>query len=219
MVFHRFLSGPRAVSLRINDQQVVGWDPFLADHPASQPLPVEHLPFAGGRVTVSPHVLPHISRLTAQEHRLAAGPRGWNAHQGFYVYRARRLLVAGDWLGLAVYSRRSTTSSRGSRSTWTTRWTSPWQIDVRKATARIPGPLRDPLRRIAETTRQRASEAYRFRGKTVARSSDDGAIRFVWRRVQGRDGAVSYRINRDHPLIAGALSRTPARAAAASSTS
>ena len=26
------------------------------------------------------------------------GIKGWNAQQGFYVYRADRLIVSGDWL-------------------------------------------------------------------------------------------------------------------------
>ena len=39
-------------------------------------------------------------RLSSEKHRIAGGPSGWNAHQGFYVYRNRRLLLPGDWLGL-----------------------------------------------------------------------------------------------------------------------
>src|SRR6266568_6575838 len=40
------------------------------------------------------------TRISSQTHVGAAGPHGWNAQQGFYVYRNRRLLVPGDWLGL-----------------------------------------------------------------------------------------------------------------------
>ena len=35
----------------------------------------------------------------------AAGPKGWNAHQGFYVYRNKRLIIDGDWLGLGTWNR------------------------------------------------------------------------------------------------------------------
>lgn len=31
-----------------------------------------------------------------------AGPEGWTAQQGFYIYRNERLLVAGSWLGLGT---------------------------------------------------------------------------------------------------------------------
>ena len=49
--------------------------------------------------------LPYQSGLFFEQKRLkgqcsASGVHGWNAHQGFYVYRNERMLVAGDWLGL-----------------------------------------------------------------------------------------------------------------------
>jgi hypothetical protein len=206
MVFHRFLTGPQAVSLRVNGARVEAWDPFLSDHAASQQLPIERLAFEGGWVVVNPHVLPHISRLSVEEHRIASGPRGWNAHQGFYVYRARRLLVSGDWLGLPYKQEEHHKLARIAIDL-ENEMDLAWQIDVRKATARIPGQLRDPLRRIAEATRKRAAAAYRFRGKTVARTTRDAGTHFVWRRVMGRDGAVSYRISRNHPLVVRALSQ------------
>ena len=39
--------------------------------------------------------------LSEKELKEAEGPSGWTAQQGFYVYRNKRLLVAGGWLGLA----------------------------------------------------------------------------------------------------------------------
>jgi hypothetical protein len=204
MVFHRFLAGRRAISMWINDHRIEPWDPFLLEHPASQHLQVERLPFVGAEVVVSPHVLPHISKLSQEEHRRASGPRGWNAHQGFYVYRAKRLLVSGDWLGLPYKQEEHHKLARIAVDL-DTDMDLAWQIDVRKATARIPGPLRDALRRIADATRLKASAAYRYRGKTVARATTDGGVRFIWRRERGRDGAITYRISRDHPLIAAVL--------------
>jgi hypothetical protein len=48
--------------------------------------------------------------------------------------------------------------------------------------------------------RARGAEAYRFRGKTVARSGANG-INFVWQRVSLRDGAHTFRVNRRHPVL------------------
>src|ERR1700682_1798392 len=45
------------------------------------------------QIGVIPYVLPHISKLTAERHERGAGLKGWNFHQGFYVYRNERLLV------------------------------------------------------------------------------------------------------------------------------
>jgi hypothetical protein len=98
MVFHRFLAGgKRRLHIHINDRPVEPWEPFLTGHPATWSSPVERL--AHG-VEVQCHVLPHKDRLDQFQHDQAAGPNGWTAQQGFYVYRNQRLLLAGSWLGL-----------------------------------------------------------------------------------------------------------------------
>lgn len=203
MVFHRFLSGRKAIVIRVNGAPVDPWDPFLEEHPATQRLPMERLAFAGRSVIISPHVLPHVSKLQPEAHARAAGSRGWNAHQGFYVYRARRLLVAGDWLGLSRMQQEEHYKLARIRIDLDNALDQAWQIDVRKATARIPGALQPELRRIAQSTRRRASEAYRFRGKAVARASDrQKTMSFVWERRTHRDGVHAFRVNRRHPVLA-----------------
>jgi len=102
MVFHRFLDSPNArLRLFINGeeayQQIKPWDPFLSSHPATISTPSEVI---GQGVRVKGFILPHKDRLKKKELDDGAGPRGWVAQQGFYVYRNERLLVAGSWLGL-----------------------------------------------------------------------------------------------------------------------
>ncbi len=95
MVFHRFLGGdcPR-LNLTINGRPVAPWDPFLASHPATWSSPVDRLAVDLGTIEVQCHVLPHKDRLSAHEYLSCAGPDGWTAQQGFYVYRNERLLGA-----------------------------------------------------------------------------------------------------------------------------
>lgn len=200
IVFHRFLEA--GLTIKVNGNPLQAWDPFLASLPATQVLPGERLPFAGEEVEVQPYVLPHHSSLSAEAHRAAAGTRGWNQHQGFYIYRARRLLVAGDWLGLPFQKEEHYKLAR-IRVDLSNAMDREWQIDVRKATARIPRELRDELKRIADATRSRAAEAYRYRGKRIARQANVDRS-FVWAARVNRD-TVEYRIDREHPLIAQAL--------------
>ena len=198
MVFHRYMSGPRAATLWINGQRVVPWDPFLADDPATQRLPTELLGPASFTITVNPFVLPHHTRLTTEQHSRAGGPAGWNAQQGFYVYRNRRLLLAGDWLGLG-YRKEEHYKLARILVDLPNSIDDEWEIDVRKSKARPPLALRDELRKIARITRDRAVTVYRHRGKTIARSASASPI-FVWQR-RVRSQRVSYAINREHPLI------------------
>jgi len=200
IVFHRFLEA--GLTIEVNERPLQAWDPFLASDPATQVLQTERLRFDGEHVEVAPYVLPHHSRLSTEAHRAAAGTRGWNQHQGFYVYRARRLLVAGDWLGLPFQKEEHYKLAR-IRVDLSNAMDRQWQIDVRKATARIPRELRDELRRIADATRSKAAEAYRYRGRRIARQANVDRS-FVWAARLNR-GAVEYRIDREHPLIEQAL--------------
>jgi hypothetical protein len=198
MTFHRFLSH-KDLEITVDGRQVIGWDPFMTAEGQVQIGPAERLRVGNGVVDVLPHVLPHFSRLTTEQHVAAAGPLGWNQHQGFYVYRAGRLLVDGGWLGLPIVSEEHYKLAR-IRIDLDNSMDHDWQIDVRKATARIPRPLVGDMRRIATATRQKAAKAYRHRGRRLAGHPTAGAATGVWDARTSR-GLISYRIDRDHPVI------------------
>lgn len=202
MVFHRFLVGRNALTLSINGEPVEPWDPFLEHHAATQVLPSETFSIDTSRIEVAPFVLPHFSKLSKEEHEQAAGLRGWNAQQGFYVYRGRRLLVAGGWLGLKRMQQEEHYKLARIRVDLPNSSDQQWQIDVRKASARIPSPLIDGFERVARATRSKASDAYRFRGKVLARrAGQPSALAVVWQQVTLRNAGRAFRVNRQHPLI------------------
>lgn len=198
MTYHRFLSKRAGMSVMVNDHEVPPWDPLLSRNGSRQVLAVEKLPLDGGTVTVQPIVLPHRSKLTAEDFELAGGERGWNSLQGFYVYRNKRLLVAGDWLGLGFQKEEHYKLAR-IQIDITSDMDPFWQIDVRKSMARPPGALREELRRIAKVTRARAVDVYRHRGKILAKRVEKGLVPMWQQRV--RHGKVSYEVNREHPVV------------------
>ncbi len=199
MVFHRFMTGSRAVAFWINEQRIDPWDPFLTQNAATQQLPKERLGPAGSSIKVEPYVLPHHSRFkTPDEHAAAGGPAGWNAQQGFYVYRNRRLLLPGDWLGLG-YRKEEHYKLARILIDLPNSLDHEWDIDVRKSKARPPLALRDELKRIARVTRERAVTVYRHRGKTISRTNLSGPV-FVWNR-KIKNKRVSYVVNREHPVV------------------
>ncbi|ODT94148.1 MAG: ATP-binding protein [Sphingobium sp. SCN 64-10] len=198
MVFHRFLRGRNAVRLHLNGRQIEAWDPFLEDTDKVDPLPAETLVADGEAVEVKAFILPHHSRITPEQHAGAAGPRGWNAHQGFYIYRNKRLLVAGDWLGLGMQKEEHFKLAR-IRIDLANSADLVWQIDVKKSRARPPAALRRDLLRIARAARGQASSIYRHRGKVVQRKLGSNDV-FLWNHVVKR-GKTYYKINRDHPLV------------------
>lgn len=201
-VFHRMMTGSRAVTFALNGTPLKPWDPFLTHVTATQRMDLEKLPFHGGFVEVEPFVLPHLSKLDAETHRAAAGIRGWNAHQGFYVYRNRRLLVLGDWLGIRGWRQEEHYKLARIKIDLPNSMDHEWKIDVTKSRARPPEELRRELTRIGEYTRSQAKKVYSFRGAKLVPHGEKERV-FLWEQVV-RHSQVSYHLNRKHPLLIGA---------------
>lgn len=202
MVFHRFLEGPNTLKIFLNNRPLSPWDPFLRNHPATQLLPEEPLYHSGRKITVRPFVLPYRSKLSDRVYEAAGGPGGWNARQGFYIYRNNRLIVAGDWLGLGFRKEAHTKLARIIVDIPNT-MDEDWKIDVRKSVARPPAHLREDFKRIARLTIERATAVYRHRGKVIERQTAEDFV-FPWN-TNAKDGMYFYTVNRSHPLVAAAL--------------
>lgn len=194
MVFHRFIE--EGTSIRVGPTSLRPWNPFLTHK--STKLATETLRLHGFDIAVAPFVLPHHSRLTDDEHDAAAGPNGWNAHQGFFIYRCRRLIVPGTWLNLNLrredhfkLARIQVDLPNGLDSVW--------HLNVMKSHVAAPPVLRDDFKRIARGVRRDAAEVYRYRGERQA-PTNAPPQRYVWKREETKTG-VRYRVDRSHPVI------------------
>ncbi|TDC52004.1 ATP-binding protein [Jiangella ureilytica] len=199
VTFHRFLGGRGRIRIDINGREIQPLDPFLIDHPATQRLESEELPFRGSLIRVTPYVLPHRSKLDDEDAERGGGVHGWNQQQGFYVYRSKRLLVPGDWLGLGMARDEHTKLARIAID-FPSSMDHEWQVDVKKSTARPPSELTESLRRIARATRSKAEDVYRHRGKIFVRQNSRDFV-FAWHEYRGRNGELKYKVNRRHPVI------------------
>ncbi|MGH2509897.1 MAG: ATP-binding protein, partial [Ktedonobacteraceae bacterium] len=100
LTFHRYIES-KEIRVSLNGKMILPWNPFiLAKTTLSSATPEEFIPFGKSGITFQGFVLPHKDTLGDKEFLVGAGPRGWAAQQGFYVYRNKRLLVYGDWLRL-----------------------------------------------------------------------------------------------------------------------
>jgi hypothetical protein len=198
-VFHRLMTGKNGVRFSLNGKPIAPWDPFLTGEVATQRFEPEKLCFQGHIVEVEPFVLPHLSKLDAGTHRSAAGLKGWNAHQGFYIYRNRRLLVPGDWLGIKDWRQEEHYKLARIRVDLPNSLDHEWEIDVTKSRARPPEKLRRELTRIGEFTRSVAKRVYSYRGAKLLPAEGLERV-FLWEQT-AKHNQVFYRVNRDHPLV------------------
>jgi len=206
MVFHRFLSlDARRLTISVNERTVEGWDPMMRTHPATRTLAAGRVGTGSASVYVAPFVLPHRDRFANEaEYVAAGGPGSWAERQGFYVYRAKRLVVAGSWLGLG--GSRAWTKEESSRLAriavdLPSRADAAWRIDVRKSAARPPAAMRARLSGIGSTCREVAREVFAWRGGNVRGPSRPADVAGLWVE-EHLSGKRRYRIARDHPVIA-----------------
>jgi hypothetical protein len=197
LVFHRYLvdeGAARRIHLTMNLDTVAPLDPFLTWHSATQRLPAQDIRIRGTEVQVQPYILPHYTKLTPDELRLAGGEEGLRRQQGFYIYRNRRLIIWGTWFRLARQD--ELTKLARVRVDIPNSLDALWTLDIKKSAANPPLEVRQNLATIVDRIAEGSGRVYRFRGR---RTHSDKFIH-VWERREGRNG-VSYAVNREHPLF------------------
>jgi len=197
MTFHRFIED-RDFVLHCWDSPVKPWNPFLITESATQGFANQSL---GDGAEVKGYVLPHKDKITEETYRYAEGTKGWNEQQGFYVYRNKRLLLAGDWLGLGRPRFRKEEHAKLARIQIDIPNTldADWQIDIKKSTARPPQKCADALEAYAKSVRSRAVEVYRHRGKVV-QMQPGSKYQPLWQEKKKGDKWY-FIVNREHSLI------------------
>ncbi len=196
-VFHRFLSGRegRRLAISMNGRELRPFDPFHSNDSATQHHQEEVIRLGGGDIRIWPVTLPHHDKVTADDWKKYGGPEGYVSNQGFYLYRNRRLIVHGTWFRLARQLELTKLARVGIDIPNTL--DAEWKIDVRKASAQPPAPVRERLRRIIERIGVPSQRTFTRRG---AKLTEDSRLP-VWARVQDKN-RISYRIDEEHPVLA-----------------
>lgn len=192
MVFHRFIA--EGVEIKLGATTIIPWDPFEGADLKDQ----EHL---GEKVAVASFVLPHHSRITREQDSRLSGPLGWPAHQGFLVYRERRLIVPGGWLRL--FPPEEACRLARIRVDLPNSVDDGWSLNVMKSSVVPPSWVMADLQRIGEATRRQARAVFNFRGERQAPAEaveDPLAPKAFWNQIPTED-SIRFRINRAHPIV------------------
>lgn len=202
MVFHRFID--EGLKIYFRRRLIEAWDPFMIGYEGLQTKPSTRL--GDSRTVVKGFVLPHRSKLTPDQYLYGKGPKGsWTAHQGFYVYRNKRLIVTGDWLGL--FKSEVHYDLCRIRVDLPNNYDSDWQIDIKKSIARPPAIYLEKILTLSKEVRNQAVEVYRHKGKVIKRSLTANEYSPFWEE-KVRQGKRFYKINRHHPILKDILNRS-----------
>ena len=167
MVFHRYMTGEgvtRKVRLTLNGNAIRPWDPFARGESATQRLEPVTLQYdheaIAGEILIQPYVLPHQDDFSSPQARdEAAGPDKWNRQQGFYIYRANRMIQSGGWCNLRTLDEH-TKLARVAVS-FRPALDEAFRINVAKMKVQLPQQLREQFEKAIGPVIKIAQTAYR----------------------------------------------------------
>ena len=107
LVFHRFLEAGEKfniLKISVNDNPIIPFNPFNANHPATQQISPEKIKLFGSVINIQPFILPHHSKLSPQDYEQYATKEGYVKSQGGAFQKFRSFLssvvVERPWLSL-----------------------------------------------------------------------------------------------------------------------
>jgi anti-sigma regulatory factor (Ser/Thr protein kinase) len=175
MVFHRYLAGevrgrPK-LRVAVNGADVSPWDPFARDELATRTLAPITIPIAHGgvkgQVKLEPYVLPHQADFSsAESFRRASGPANWNQQQGFYIYRADRLIQCGGWSRIRTLDEHTKLARIALR--FSPQLDEAFRVNVAKMRVHLPSSLRDPITQAIFPVTKVANDVYRRTSQRLA---------------------------------------------------
>jgi hypothetical protein len=194
MTFHRFIE-EKAIKIFWGEHEIEAWNPFCCNETKTQEQPTESI---NGGVKMKGYVLPHKNNFSSEQaYKKAEGMNGWAAQQGFYVYRGKRLLLSGDWLGF--FRKEEHYKLVRIQIDLPNKLDTEWQIDIKKSKAYPPSVCREQLESYAKSVRSIGVEVYRHRGKILKQRAGQ-SFQPLWLEKK-KDNKWSFVVNREHLMI------------------
>jgi hypothetical protein len=187
--------GSPAVEIYVNGLKLPQRDPFLKSNSFRQPLEGQVIRHDKGDVIVTPYVLPPIARLSPDEITIAGGKDGLRGTQGFYVYRARRLVMWGTWFQLVPkdeFFKLTRVQVDIPNS-----FDELWALDIKKSSAYPPDIIRVRLKELIPHFTSKSTRVVTYEGRKARPAN----FTPLWDRIEPRHGAFKYQLNPLHPAV------------------
>ncbi|EFY07717.1 ATP-binding protein [Succinatimonas hippei] len=200
LIFHRFIEEDNLV-LKLNGIPIKAWNPFILENSATQELPEESVFSDTGRseVVIQPYVLPHKTKFASDDaYKIAGGPKGWNYHQGIYIYRNRRLIICGTWFD--YIKKEPAYNLARIKIDITSDSDEEWKIDIKKSTASLPSYVRESVERAIDLCTEKSAHVYNSRGSYTKYNVSAPNLDYVWEQRK-KNGRYVFYINRKHSLL------------------
>lgn len=203
LVFHRFLELKfNTLKIIVNENPIKPFNPFNASHPATIEKATEKIKIYNSEINITPFILPHHKKLSQEDWEKYSTEEGYIKSQGFYLYRANRLLIHGTWWGLhkAVDAHKLVRIKIDIDN----EQDKLWAIDIKKSTASPMPEIRKDLKRVISEVTREGVKPFTGRGRKI---KDKTVTRF-WQ-IIADDKTFHYGLNKEHPIYKKLLKDMP----------
>jgi len=196
LVFHRFLEGADSftkLKISINNNLLKPFDPFHANHDATFKKSMEKIKIFNSTIEITPYILPHHNKVSQHDWEAYSTSDGYIKSQGFYLYRANRLLIHGTWWGMhkAIDAHKLVRI----KIDISNEQDSYWGIDIKKSTANPMPEIKNDLKRIILEVTKEGSRPFVRRARKIR---DKTTTRF-WTTIPMNE-EFHFALNREHPI-------------------
>jgi hypothetical protein len=195
LIFHRFLEdnfNPLKISL--NNNPIQPFNPFNPEHQATQGGEIENTILSNLKISITPYVLPHHSKVSRQEWEKYSTDEGYIKSQGFYLYRAKRLLIYGTWWGM----HKATDAHKLVRIKIdiSNNQDKYWGIDIKKSHAKPRLEIKNSLKNVLSKYLPKSSQIQQRKGKGI----QDKTVTKFWETIPVSADNFRFGLNKKHPL-------------------
>lgn len=205
ITFHRFMEEDE-LKISVNGNRIEPWNPFWIKSPSTMELAREELFDGKNEVIVEPYILPHKNKFNSEDdYKDAAGAKDWRGHQGFYVYRNRRLLVYGTWFG--KFKKEPAYNLARIKLDMSADSDLEWDIDIKKSKATLPVAIEEQITQIAYLAIEKSVAVYNSRGVYNRKNTaNNTSLKYVWEQRKNISGNYMFYLNKKHPMLLKILS-------------
>lgn len=203
LIFHKFIDSKKGfpVDILLNGSRIQGKDPFCRSTKnkssiASTLLLDEKLNLDQGSIEVKGYTLPHPSKIKSKalQRKISIDGDYFNG-QGFYVYRANRLLAWGSWFRI-LPKNESNKLGRVELNIPNT-MDELWRLDIKKSTVELPTEIRAQIKEKIKVLGVKSRKTFTRRSKLKNPGSSP-----IWLRCIANEGkSISYKVDRSNELV------------------
>lgn len=180
--------------------EVKGWNPFfLPNNKSTKCINEEEIHYLNSVINVKSYILPTFDSLNVEDQNYFRG-KGFLEQEGFYIYRANRLIYEGGWLNLKNISLNDKARYARVEIDIPNALDEKFKLNFSKDKVEVPEELINKFTDIALQAKNSSIKNYEYMKNPHLKPKLNNKKVAVWNKIHSSHGMILV-INEDNPII------------------